>query len=477
VIAGDQATDALCLLPATELARRIRSGELSAREVVSTHLARIERLNPPIDAIVTLVPDRAMEAATRADDAFARGQPLGPLHGLPIAHKDLALTAGIRTTFGSPIFADQVPDEDELFVERIRGAGAIVVGKTNTPEFGAGSHTFNPVFGTTRNPHDLGRSAGGSSGGAAAALAAGLVPIADGSDLGGSLRNPASFCGVVGFRPSPGRVPSWPSLDPSQDLSVDGPMGRTVEDAALLLSAMSSPDERVPISLPEPGSAFAPPLDADLGAPVVAWAPDAAGTMPVDARVADALRPARAAFEALGCRIEEAFPDLHGARDVFFTMRAQMFATELGPLLDEHRERMKATVVWNIEQGLALGADDLRRAAATKTAIGERVARFFDRYDFLAMPTVQVPPFDVELEYPTEVAGSPMTTYLDWMESCWCITVTGLPAISVPCGVTDAGLPVGLQLVGRRHDDLGLLRFAHAFERAAAVAGDAAASG
>ncbi len=454
----------LCFLPATELARLIRSSELSAREVLAAHLRRIERVNRVVNAIVTLVPERAEAAALAADEALARGEPVGPLHGLPIAHKDLALTAGIRTTFGSPIFADFVPDQDELFVERVRAAGAILIGKTNTPEFGAGSHTFNPVFGVTRNPYDLARSAGGSSGGAAAALATGMLPIADGSDLGGSLRNPASFCNVVGFRPSPGRVPTWPTFDAWATLPVEGPMGRTVGDAALLLSPMAGPDPRVPISLPEPGATFAPPLDADLGSPIVAWAPDAGGSMPVEAAVASTLEPGRAILEAIGCRTEEAFPDLRGAREVFLTLRALAFARDLGLLLATDRDRMKATVVWNIEQGLKLSGDDVGRAQRLRTELYARVATFFERFAFLAMPVTQVVPFPVETEYPTEVAGAPMATYLDWMEACWCITVTGHPAISVPCGFTDDGLPVGLQIVGRRGDDLGVLRVAHAFE-------------
>jgi amidase len=461
--------DDLCFLPATELVASIASGEMSAREVTEAHLARISAVNPAVNAIVTLVAERAMDAAAEADRAFARGGPQGPLHGLPIAHKDLALTKGLRTTSGSPIFADFVPDEDELFVRRVHDAGAIVVGKTNTPEFGAGSQTFNEVFGATRNPYDLSRTSGGSSGGAAAALAAGMLPIADGSDLGGSLRNPASFCNVVGLRPSPGRVPSWPARDSRQMLSVEGPMGRTVGDAALLLSVMAGPDPRVPVSLPEPGAVFAPPLGAVPGAPIVAWAPDCGGTMPVDPRVRDAVAASRGSFEALGCRTEDAFPDLRGAREVFFTMRAHGFAADLGPLLGEHRDRMKATVVWNIEQGQRLSAADIAEAESRWTVLTERVAAFFDRFDFLVMPVTQVPAFDVGTEYPREVSGVAMPTYLDWMESCWCITVTGLPAISVPCGFTADGSPVGVQIVGRRHDDLGVLRLAHAFEGATQV--------
>lgn len=465
VIAGSD----LCLLPATELVCRLREGDISAREVVGAHLARIEHLNPAVNAIVTLVADRALERAAAADDAMAHGNPTGSLHGVPVAHKDLVATAGIRTTSGSPIFAETEPDADDLLVERVRSAGAIVLGKTNTAEFGAGSQTFNPVFGATRNPYDLTKTCGGSSGGAAVALACGMVPIADGSDLGGSLRNPASFCNVVGFRPTPGRVPSWPSANAWQDLSVEGPMARTVEDAALLLSVLAGPDPRVPISLVEPGASFAPPLDADLGRPLVAWAPAADGVMPFDPHIPGVVDGARGVFESLGCRTELAFPDLRNAREVFLTMRAHMYAGDLGELLQEHRHDIKPTVVWNIEHGLRLTGTDLARAERLRTELVGRAAAFFARYDFLVMPVTQVLPFDVRVEYPSEIEGVTMPTYLDWMESCWCITVMGSPAISVPCGFTRDGLPVGLQIVGRRGDDLGVLQVAHAFERATGV--------
>ena len=346
----------------------------------------------------------------------------------------------------------------------------MLLGKTNTPEFGAGSHTFNPVFGATRNPYDLAKTCGGSSGGAAVALACGMVPIADGSDLGGSLRNPASFCNVVGFRPSPGRVPSWPTSNAWQDLSVEGPMGRTVEDAALLLSALAGPDARVPISSVEPGSVFAPPLDADLGEPVVAWAPAADGTMPIDPRIVQAVDASRRVFESLGCRTEDAFPDLAGAREVFLTLRAHMYAADLGDLLETHRQRDEGDrSCGTSSRGSRSARADLARAERLRTGLVERVAAFFGRVDFLVMPVTQVLPFDLEVEYPTEVEGVAMDTYLDWMQSCWCITVTGSPAISVPCGFTEQGLPVGVQIVGRRGDDLGVLRLAHAFEQATRV--------
>ena len=459
----------LCDRSATQLVDLLRSGQLSAREVLDAHLARIERTNPEVNAIVTLLPERAQAQARDADDAMARGEALGLLHGLPIAHKDLVSTAGIRTTLGSPIFTDWVPEEDALLVLRIRSAGAILLGKTNTPEFGAGSNTYNLVFGATRNPYDLGRTAGGSSGGAAAAVASGMLPIADGSDHGGSLRNPASFCNVVGFRPTPGRVPSWPVTDPSDDLVVEGPIARTVEDAALLLAALAGPDPRVPRSLSDPGSTFAPPLSVDLGAPVVAWAPAAGGTMPVDTRVSAVVDAARPSFERIGCRTKAAFPDLTDVREVFLILRAHMYAMRFGGLLDAHPDQVKETVVWNIEEGRRLTAEDVSRARRLRDVIRKRVADFFRRFDFLVLPTVQVPPFVVEEEYPTEVAGVPMPTYIDWMESCWCITVTGSPAISVPCGFTDDGLPIGLQIVGRWGDDQGVLRIAHAFDRATRV--------
>ena len=459
--------DDLCRMQATELAASLRSGVVSAREVLDAHLRRIDRVNPDVNAVVTLVPERAVARAAALDEARARGEVLGPLHGLPIAHKDLVQTAGVRTTFGSPVYEAFVPAEDDLLVERIRTGGAVMVGKTNTSEFGVGSHTFNPVFGVTRNPYDVGRSAGGSSGGAAAALAARMLPIADGSDLGGSLRNPAAFCGVVGFRPSPGRVPSWPSFDVWDPLSVEGPMGRTVADVALLLSAIAGPDPRVPLSLDDPGETFAPPaLEADIGPIRVAFAPAADGRMPIDPRIVSAIVRHAATFADLGCEVEEAFPRLDGAREVFLTLRWHASARDLGELASRERDRIKATVLWVIDQGMRLKGEDIGHIQRTWSRIHRRVAAFFERFDVLAMPVTQVLPFPVETEYPTQIEGVTMGSYLDWMESCWSITVTGLPSISVPAGFADDGLPVGIQLVGRRHADLSLLRIARTFEAA-----------
>ena len=458
----------ICQLPATELARRIRAREVSAREAVSAHLDRIACVNPSVNAIVTLVAEQAMERARLADDALARGAAIGPLHGIPIAHKDLQITKGIRTTFGSPIYEHFVPAEDSLLVDRIRRAGAILVGKTNTPEFGAGSQTFNPVFGATRNPYDTSKTCGGSSGGAAVALACGMLPLADGSDMGGSLRNPASFCSVVGLRPSPGRVPTWPARLPWSPLSVDGPMARNVADVALLLSAMAGPDARSPIALDEAGRRFAGRLDRDVDGVRVAWWMDLGG-VPFDAVVTRVVNEQRAVFESLGCIVEDAEPDFSGADDAFKTLRAVAFAAGFRDVLAPERARLKDTIQWELERAGRLTADDIAEAEVLRTDLYHRMRQFFERYEFFVLPTVQVPPFDVEQPYPTEVAGTKMDTYIDWMKSCYYISVAANPAISVPCGYTAEGLPIGLQIVARHHDDWGLLQIAHAFEQAARV--------
>jgi len=457
----------LCFLPAADLARLIRARDLSAVELMEAHLAQIDRLNPAVNAIVTLVPDRALAAARAADERLAQegADAVGPLHGLPVAHKDLVPTAGIRTTYGSPIYADHVPAEDGLIVQRLRAGGAITLGKTNTPEFGAGSQTFNPVFGPTRNPYDLGKTCGGSSGGAAVALACGMVPIADGSDLGGSLRNPASFCNVVGFRPSPGRVPSWPTQAAWFPFSVQGPMARTVADTALLLSAIAGPDPRAPLSRSEPGETFRRSLDRDVRGVRLAWSRDLGG-LPIDPRVTAALEAGRRVFADLGCRVVEAEPDLTGADEAFRAWRAWIFELGHGAELDQHRDRLKATVIGNIEEGRRLTGPQLGAAERGRTAMAERVVAFLQDHEFLLLPVSQVPPFPIDQEYPAAINGVAMATYIDWMKSCSRITMTGLPAISVPCGFTPDGLPVGLQIVGRPGDDVGVLQLAHAFETA-----------
>lgn len=460
-------TPDICLLSAVELARRIRVKDLSAREVVAAHLRQIEQINPRVNAIVTLLEERALKTAQEADERLARGEVAGPLHGLPIAHKDLQPTRGVRTTFGSRIYKDFVPGFDSLLVERVRAAGAILIGKTNTPEFGAGSQTFNEVFGATLNPYDTTKTCGGSSGGAAVALACRMLPIADGSDLGGSLRNPANFCNVVGFRPSPGRVPIWPSGLAWSSLAVEGPMARSVADVAFFLSALAGPDPRSPISIDEHGDRFRAPLDRDLRGVRIAWWKDLGG-LPFDPQVREAVNAQRSVFESLGCIVDEAEPDFAGADETFKTLRfwmSHLAATSLPERL-ENPHLVKETVLWEIEQGAKLSAADIGAAEIKRTELYHRVRRFLEKYEFFALPVSQVPPFDVKQPYPAEIAGVKMETYIDWMKSCYYISLAGNPAISVPCGFTSAGLPVGIQIVGRHHDDWGVLQVAHAFEQA-----------
>lgn len=459
----------LCFLPATELARLIRSRELSAREAMAAHLAQIERVNPKVNAIITLLPEEELMAqAAAADEALARREDVGPLHGLPIAHKDLAMTKGIRTTQGSPLFKDFVPDQDDLIIERLKGAGAITIGKTNVPEFGAGSQTFNPIFGATLNPYDTTKTCGGSSGGAAVALACGMQPLADGSDMGGSLRNPASFCNVVGFRTAPGRVPAWPKLTAWAPWSVPGPMARTVEDVALMLSVIAGPDRRAPIAVAEPGAIFRQPLHRDLRGVRIAWSRNL-NSFPVDPRVTAVLESQRPIFASLGCTVEEGEPDFGDADEIFKVWRAWSFAVSFGELVKQHRGQVKETVIWNVEEGLKLTGPQLGQAEVKRTQLYHRVREFLERYEFLILPVSQVPPFDVTTEYITEIDGVAMNTYIDWMQSCYFITATGLPAISVPCGFTPEGLPVGMQIVGRHQDELGVLQLAYAFEQATEV--------
>ena len=432
----------LLYLSAIELVSRIRRKQLSAREVMAAHLAQIEAVNPKVNAIVTLVGERAMADAARADELLARGGPLGVLHGLPVAHKDLVDTAGIRTTRGSPFYRDHVPTTDALIVTRIRAAGALTVGKTNTPEFGAGSQTFNTVFGATRNPYDLGKTCGGSSGGAAVALACGMVPIADGSDTGGSLRNPAAFCNVVGFRPSPGRVPgasgSW------QPLSVSGPMARSVGDVALFLSAIAGPDPRSPLSIQEDGALFRAPLGRSFKGVRVAWWRGLGG-IPFEPDVRRVVDANRRVFENLGCIVEEAEPDFAGVDEAFPALRYASNHPQYAPLVAEKPEWVKDTIKFEVAQAERLSGADIGRALARQARMHEQSRQFFEKYDYFILPVTQVEPFDVTVPYPTQIAGTPMRTYVDWMRSCWYVTFMSNPAISVPGGFTTSGLPVGVQ--------------------------------
>jgi amidase len=467
VTSRSSAPGSLLWWTARDLASAIRRRELSAREVVGWHLDRIAAVNPRINAVVSPRPEAALAEADAADRRAAAGAPLGPLHGLPIAIKDLEDTAGIRTTYGSTMFADHVPAVDSLLVQRLRAAGAIVVGKTNTPEFGVGSHTFNDVFGPTRNPWALDRSAGGSSGGAAAALAAGLVPIADGSDHGGSIRNPASFNNVVGLRPTPGLVPSTGNGDGWDPAAVLGPLARTVGDLALMLSAISGPDPRSPLSHGDPAE-FRSDLHGDLAGVRIAWCPDLGG-LPIDPAVLGVLDQTRDRLTALGCFVEDVPLDLSRADEAFETLRALGFARAFGDSLPALRETAKDTVVWNIERGLALDGPTIARALTTRSEIFTMFADVLERFDVLAAPSAQVVPFPVEQEYPVQVAGVTMPHYLGWMRVCSRITLSAHPVAAVPGGFTDDDLPVGLQFVGRYRADPRLLRHAAAWEAASAL--------
>lgn len=458
--------DSICDLSAVEMAAEIAAGRLSARETVTAHLRRVEQLNPRFNAIVTLAAERALREAAESDERQARGEALGPLHGLPVAHKDLQPTAGIRTTWGSPLFADFVPAEDSLLVERMRAAGAITLGKTNTPEFGAGSQTYNSVFGPTLNPWDPAKTCGGSTGGGAVALACGMAALCDGSDLGGSLRNPASYCSVVGLRPSAGRVPAWPIPMAWAPMSVEGPLARTVSDIALFLETISLPDPRAPLSL-EPFVAGA--LEADVRGTRIAWWIDLGG-IPVEPEIRNITNAQRRVFESLGCIVEEAEPDWSGADETFRTLRFWSQHLRMGEHVVKHPDLVKDTIRWEVGQGARLTASEVGLAQIKHTEIYHRMRRFLERYDFFVLPVSPLPPFDVTEPWPTEVAGTPMTTYVDWMKSCYYVSVTGAPAMSVPAGFTASGLPVGIQIVGRHRGEQQLLQIARAFEQAVNIA-------
>ena len=455
----------ICFMSAVEMAGNIRTGKLSAREAIAIHLKQIERVNPKVNAIVTLVPEMAAEAAARADEMQARGETLGRLHGLPVAHKDLVETRGIRTTFGSLLYKDYIPAADDLIVERLRRAGAITIGKTNTPEFGAGSQTFNKVFGATHNPYDLTKTCGGSSGGAAVALACGMVPVADGSDTGGSLRNPAAFCNVVGFRPSIGRVPDPKASLAWSTLSTSGCLGRSVADLALALSTIAGPDSRAPLSIDEPGERFARPLERSFKGVRVAWFKDLGG-VPFDRAVRTVVDGHRKTFEAFGCIVEQAEPDFAPAETSFRILRAWGSANKHGELMKQHPDVYKDTLKAEIEEGLRLSAADITRAETAHAQIWRRFQAFLEKYEYFILPVTQTPAFDINTPYPTEIAGVTFTSYIDWMKSCWYISATGNPAASVPGGFTPEGLPVGVQIVGRNKEDFHVLQLAHAFEQA-----------
>lgn len=456
----------LCFMSARELAGRIRAREVSAREVMSAHLAQIERLNPGLNAIVAKLDDASCLAlAESADRKLASGEQVGPLHGLPTAFKDLESAAGFPWTKGSPIFADVMASEDSAIVARIRRAGAIPIGKTNVPEFGMGSHTYNSVYGTTLNPYNTSKSAGGSSGGAGAALASGMLPIADGGDLGGSLRNPANFNNIVALRPSVGLVSAAPVQIPFVGVSVKGPMGRTVSDVAFLLSVIAGADPRDPQSFPSQPQSFAASLERDFRGARVAWCPDLGG-LPMDRQVRKVLEGQRRTFERLGCIVEDACPEFTDVDRIFVTLRTWASWNVYGPLLAQHRSRMKPEAIWDIEAGANYTGEDIARALMQHGQMLERIRIFQDTYEFLICAVNQVPPFDASEKWPQAIDGVKMDNYISWMKTAYWISTTCRPAASVPAGFTDDGLPVGVQIVGRYRDDLNVLRLAYAFEQA-----------
>ncbi len=458
----------LCFTPALELHRLYRQRKASPLEVMRAVLERVDAVNPKLNAIVTLERESALKAARTATAALKKGKKLGPLHGVPVTIKDLTHTKGIRTTWGSKVFEHHVPDEDSLIVERLKGAGAIILGKTNTPEFGAGGNTFNAVFGATRNPWNPALTCGGSSGGAAVALATGMGPIAQGSDTGGSLRTPAAFCGVVGFRTSPGLVPYYPKALGWDSIGVTGPMARTVADTALMLSVIAGPDDRSPISYDADTAAFPRAVKSpSIKGWRVAWTPDLSGLIPVDGEVVQVAERATRVFRSLGAKVESACCDFSEINDIVLGTRGLAMVANHADKLAKWKDQMQKGLVWNIEQGLRLTPEDIARAELLRTTLWHRVRTFMETRELLILPTVAVPPFPVEQPYPTEINGKSLDNYTQWFFLTYGITLTALPVISVPCGFTKSGLPVGLQIVGRRRQEVMVLRAAAAFEAAA----------
>ncbi len=453
-------------LTAIELRDALQERRLSAREAMLDYLARIDEVNPTINAMVSRIePDAALQAAELADSALAAGN-APALTGFPLAVKDLADVRGFKTSHGSPLLGKHPAKADCILASRLRAAGGVFIGKTNVPEFGFGSHTFNPVFGTTLNPFDQTRSAGGSSGGAAASLASHMLPLADGSDFGGSLRNPASFCGVVGMRPSVGRVPGEGLLGWMARIAVQGPMARNVRDLGLMLSVIAGFDASDPLSFDDDPGQFSGPLEQDFKNSRIAWTRDF-NAYPVDAGIHHVCKAALDNLRALGCVVDEAYPDVTGAMDVFQTQRAAAVRTlgnSLQSLYPDWRDHTKDTAVWNIEKSFDLDFASFHASELERTRITREFVKFFEDWDFLVLPTVQVPPFPADQEWVQEINGQQMSTYLDWMSSCCVISITDLPALSLPVGLSPEGLPVGLQIVGPPKSDLAVLKLAYALE-------------
>jgi amidase len=462
----------LVALQAVELADAIRSRRVSCKEVMQAYLAQIDLYNPKVNAIVSLQDrDGLLRQAGERDSQLAEGRYLGWMHGFPQAPKDLAATAGIVTTLGSPILKNNIPHTDTIVVERVRRNGAILIGKTNTPEFGLGSHTYNSVFGTTCNAYDQTKTAGGSSGGAAVALALRMLPVADGSDMMGSLRNPAAYNNVFGFRPSLGRVPFGPATDVFyQQLGYEGPMARSVTDLAMLLSVQAGFDDRAPLSMNADPSLFRHALQRDFSGVRIGWLGDFNGYLPMEAGVMELSLAALKNFDAIGARVEHAHPDFQMARlwKTWLTLRGFVIAGNLGGMYADPKLRalMKPEAIWEIESGLKLSATDIYTASMERSAWYQSLRTLFQRVDFLVLPSAQVFPFDARHDWPKSIAGKPMDTYHRWMEVVIPATLAGLPAISVPAGFGPTGLPMGLQIIGKAQADLAVLQIAYAYEQA-----------
>ncbi len=455
----------LCYTPAFELAALMRDKKVSTVEVMEAFLSRIDSINPKLNAYCTLIPDQAMEAAGKAESAVMKGERLGPLHGVPVSIKDLVFTKGIRTTGGSMIYENFVPDADAIVVERLKAAGAIVTGKTNTPEFGWKGVTDNRLFGITRNPWDLSKTPGGSSGGAGAAVAAGLCPLAIGSDGGGSVRIPASFSGIFGHKPSFGRVPQYPGFSGWETVSHTGPMTRTVRDAALMMDVIAGPDDRDRHSLPATQLSYLNEIEGGIKGLKVAWSKDL-GYAPVDPVVREITSGAVRLFGNLGCELEEADPDIENPEHVFRVIVSTDTAANLGDKLDEWGDKMDALLPRFVQMGQSFSGVDLQKANHERKKFWDSIRPFFEKYDLLLTPTLAVPPFDVESMGPRHIDGVKVSP-TGWLNFTFPFNLTGQPAATVPAGWTDDGLPIGLQIIGRRHDDVTVLRAAAAFEEAA----------
>ncbi len=463
-----QSDEELCYTPAIELAELIQNKKISPVELTTVFLRRIEKINPLINAYCTVAQDYALKSAGEAEAQLMTDRDTGPLQGIPVSIKDVTFTKGIRTTFASKLFENYVPKIDSAVVERLKNAGAVILGKTNTPEFAAGGSTYNRLFGVTRNPWDLTCNSGGSSGGAAAAVASGIGPLAQGNDVGGSLRIPASFCGVVGLRPSPGRVPTYPNELYWDSVAVEGPMARTVKDLALMLNVISGADHRSPIAIYNSREDFLQALKKpDLKRLRVAWS-DNLNLIPVDDEILEICRTAIKIFEDLGCQVEEDTPDLTGIRKTALTLRGVRYAGLYQHLLKEDKflNSVDPSIINNTRQGINLRGSEISEAERNRSKLWRTAVRFFNSYDLLLTPTLPIPPFPADTLYPTEINGKEMENYIDWVMLTYAFSILGLPAITIPCGWTRKGMPVGLQIVGQAYGETTVLQAAACFETA-----------